>query len=254
MEKIIMAIAKKTGVAYTVPPNTKGSGAVNNRGSAARVGSSSAVLSNVVVSRDQMSVFGSTALDDSYSNKAVSAGTFRYNDQRPVGMRVSSSLAGVANTSLLGGAGVPGQTRSINKRESFKVSKISTAYRNGYWNPYNGNFSAYGTYSRTGYTVTVTAASHGLVTGDFVKLDFTSGAATDGSFSVTRVDANSFTLTHTATGSTTGNVTVAGYSSNTESPGTDVAATPTRSAPGQLTSKLGQPVPVSNNDYKAKTG
>lgn len=34
---------------------------------------------------------------------------------------------------------------------------------------------------------------------------------------------------------------------------TDTAATPTRSSPGQLTYKLGQPVPVTNNDYKAKT-
>jgi hypothetical protein len=34
----------------------------------------------------------------------------------------------------------------------------------------------------------------------------------------------------------------------------DTAATPTRAAPGQLTYKLGQPVPVTDNDYKAKTG
>jgi len=183
-----MATAKNTGVAYTVPPNTKGSGAVNNRGSAARVGSSSAVLSNVVVSRDQMSVFGSTALDDSYSDKAVSAGTFRYNDQRPVGMRVSSSLAGVANTALRSGAGVPGQTRSINKRESFRVVKTATGIRTNKYNRYSNTWD-------NGYPV-----------------------------------------------------------STTETPGSDTAATPTRSAPGQLTYKLGQPVPVSNNDYKAKTG
>jgi hypothetical protein len=183
-----MATAKKTGVAYTVPPNTTGSGAVNNRGSAARVGSSSSVLSNVVVSRDQTSIFGSTALDDSYSDKAVSAGTFRYNSQRPVGMRVSSSLAGVANTALRSGAGVPSQTRSINKRESFKVVRTATAIRTNKYNRYTNTFE------------------------------------------------NGFPV------------------SATETPGSDTAATPTRSAPGQLTYKLGQPVPVSNNDYKAKTG
>jgi hypothetical protein len=249
-----MATVTSSGSSYTVPPNRPSSGALNNHGTAARVGSSSTNLSNVIVSRPQTVVSASTAIDDAYSDKAVSAGTFKYDNQRPVSMRVSSTISGVSNIVLLSAANNPGQLRSINKRESFKVSKISTAYRNGYWDPYNGKFSAYGTYSRTGYTVTVTAASHGLVTGDFVKLDFTSGAATDGSFSVTRVDANSFTLTHTATGSTTGNVTVIGYASSTESPGTDTAATPTRSAPGQLTYKLGQPVPVSNNDYKAKTG
>lgn len=33
----------------------------------------------------------------------------------------------------------------------------------------------------------------------------------------------------------------------------DTAATPSLDVPGQLTYKLGQPVPVSDNDYKAKT-
>lgn len=33
----------------------------------------------------------------------------------------------------------------------------------------------------------------------------------------------------------------------------DTAANPSLAVPGQLTYKLGQPVPVSNNDYKAKT-
>lgn len=47
----------------------------------------------------------------------------------------------------------------------------------------------------------------------------------------------------------------AGYpQTSTDSPGTDNAANPTRSAPGQLTYKLGQPVPVTNNDYKSKNG
>lgn len=34
----------------------------------------------------------------------------------------------------------------------------------------------------------------------------------------------------------------------------DTAATPTRAEPGQLTYKLANPVPVTNNDYDAKTG
>jgi len=40
----------------------------------------------------------------------------------------------------------------------------------------------------------------------------------------------------------------------TDTPGTDIAATPSRTSPGQLVYKLGQPVPILNNDYKAKTG
>ena len=41
--------------------------------------------------------------------------------------------------------------------------------------------------------------------------------------------------------------------SSTDTLANDTAANPTRAVPGQLTYKLGQRVPVTNNDYKAKT-
>lgn len=65
-----------------------------------------------------------------------------------------------------------------------------------------------GTYSQTGTTtLTVTSSGHKLKTGDIIYLDFTSGAATDGSFTVTVVDANTFTVT-TTSATTSGNVTI----------------------------------------------
>lgn len=64
-----------------------------------------------------------------------------------------------------------------------------------------------GTYSRTNTTVTVTKTAHGLTVGDQVYLDFTSGAAVDGSYKVVTAAANTFTVTTTATGTTSGNVT-----------------------------------------------
>lgn len=46
----------------------------------------------------------------------------------------------------------------------------------------------------------------------------------------------------------------AGYPQTaTDTLAADTAATPSLAVPGQLTYKLGQPVPVSDNDYKAKT-
>ena len=63
------------------------------------------------------------------------------------------------------------------------------------------------TYGRTGTTVTVSKTSHGLVTGDVVGIHFSesSGAsATDGNYSITRIDANSFSLTDINTGTITG--------------------------------------------------
>jgi hypothetical protein len=70
-----------------------------------------------------------------------------------------------------------------------------------------------GTYSRSGTTVTVVAAGHGLKTGSLVYLDFNTGTATDGEFIITGVSTttvadDTFTITHGASGTTSGNVTL----------------------------------------------
>ena len=66
------------------------------------------------------------------------------------------------------------------------------------------------TYTRSGSTVTVTLSSHDFTVGRAVELDFTSGGATDGVYSVTQiVDANTFRVEDTASGTiSTSNVTV----------------------------------------------
>ena len=54
------------------------------------------------------------------------------------------------------------------------------------------------TYGRVATLVTVSKNAHGLATGDVVGIHFDSNtgvSATDGNYSITRVDANSFTLT-----------------------------------------------------------
>jgi hypothetical protein len=187
METSKMAIAKSSGADYSVPPNVKNSGAVNNHGSSARATTSSKTLQNVSVSRSQTNV-GSLVIDGPETDKALSAGVIAYNNTKPVAMRTSTTIAAQANTVLLNGADLPGQVRSIAKRESYKVTKTATGLRTNHFNRVTGKWD-------NGYPA-----------------------------------------------------------SGTETPGTDVAATPTRTAPGQLTYKLGQPIPVANNDYKAKTG
>lgn len=74
------------------------------------------------------------------------------------------------------------------------------------WVNFNG-VPATGTYSRTGTLVTVTMTGHGMATGMRANLDFTSGTATDGTYTVTVVDANTFTVVDAASGTTSGNVT-----------------------------------------------
>lgn len=182
-----MAIAKVNGVDYTIQPNVKGSGAVNNRGVTTRAGTSTK-LANVKVSRFNTTVFASTVLDNSWADEAVSAGSFAYNNVRPVGKRVTSTLSGVSNNVLRSGANQPRLIRSIHKLETLRTRRLTTAIR---------------------------ANKYNRVTGVW-----------DNGFPVVAVDSLS----------------------------TDTAATPTRTAPGQLTYNIGRPVPVTNNDYKAKTG
>lgn len=184
-----MATSKVNGSSYSVPPNTKSSGAMNNRGTVAKGGSvASGKLTNVGVSRYNTDVFASTVVDNDWADKAVSGGTFAYNDRDGVAMRTTSELAGVSNTSLLNGSNVPSLVRSIHKLETLRTRRFTTAVRANKYNRYTGQFEA--------------------------------------GFPVVAVDSLA----------------------------TDTAATPSRAIPGQLTYKLGQPAPVSNNDYKAKTG
>lgn len=64
-----------------------------------------------------------------------------------------------------------------------------------------------GTYSRTGTLVTVTMTAHGMTTGQVANLDFTTGTATDGTYTVTVTGVDNFTVTDTVSGATSGNVT-----------------------------------------------
>ena len=70
--------------------------------------------------------------------------------------------------------------------------------------------SSNATYTRTntGF-ITITLSSHGFSSGEVVQLDFTSGAATDGFYTVYRaVNDNTFQVTDSTSATTSGNVTV----------------------------------------------
>ena len=70
------------------------------------------------------------------------------------------------------------------------------------------NIAQTGTYDVPGSTTcTVTITAHGLTTGDRVYLDFTSGTATDDTYTVTVLTADTFTVTVTSA-TTSGNVTM----------------------------------------------
>ena len=66
-----------------------------------------------------------------------------------------------------------------------------------------------GTYDRpaASTTVTVTITAHGLTTGDRVFMDFTTGAAIDGVYAITKLTDNTFTVTTAASTIASGNAT-----------------------------------------------
>jgi len=69
------------------------------------------------------------------------------------------------------------------------------------------DISQTGTYARSGTTITVTAASHGLSNGDQIILDITSGGATDGFYTIANVTTNTFTVTDSASGTVSAGAT-----------------------------------------------
>jgi hypothetical protein len=71
------------------------------------------------------------------------------------------------------------------------------------------NTNLTGTYSQSGTTVTVTATAHGLIAGNTVFADITSGTGVDGTYTVATVtDANTFTYTAGTSLTTSGNITL----------------------------------------------
>ena len=71
------------------------------------------------------------------------------------------------------------------------------------------SFTKTGTYSQSGTTITVTVTDHQLFANDSITVDFTSGSATDGTFSVVSLtDANTFVITAGSSATNSGNCTV----------------------------------------------
>ena len=68
----------------------------------------------------------------------------------------------------------------------------------------NADISKASTYARSGTTVTVTSAAHGLSNGDTVFIDFTSGGAGDGHYTVSNSATDTFDLASNTSSGTIG--------------------------------------------------
>lgn len=133
--------ATTTGALYDIVPPNKSILVDNDGGAASKITSTtSADMVGVAVARENVGVFGSTVVDGVNTDKALTAGTFAYDNESPVAKRVTQSLSTVTNNYLLSGAADPVQRRSIHKLEVLRTRKTTTAIREGYWNEFTGEF------------------------------------------------------------------------------------------------------------------
>tara|TARA_Y100000401_G_scaffold25920_1_gene18229 strand:- start:10977 stop:11549 length:573 start_codon:yes stop_codon:yes gene_type:complete len=92
--------------------------------------------------------------------------------------------------------------------ESFLDSRVVDGESFTYTPP-NEGFIKTGTYSQSSTVVTITISNHGLVVGNTVTIDYTSGSAVDGTFVVaTTANLNVFTVNAAIGATNTGNVSV----------------------------------------------
>ena len=116
---------------------------INNGGVMTANGTAS---SNVVRSQStaaaQAGVYANTVVNNNDADKALSAGTFAYNNATPTAVKITTTLAGTANDFLRSGANDTDNAKSINKLEVVRTRRTTTAIRNNKWNEYTGEWEA----------------------------------------------------------------------------------------------------------------
>lgn len=85
---------------------------------------------------------GSLVVEGVNADKALSTGTFAYNNESPIAKKLTASLAGVNTSALLTSAGDPSHIRSIHKLEVVRTRRLTSAIREGKFNDFTGKFDA----------------------------------------------------------------------------------------------------------------
>ena len=119
-----------------------------------------------------------------------------------VGQIGSTAVANATNATTA--AACSGNSATATKLTT--ASGSAPSYSARAWVNFNG-VATFGTYGRTGTLVTIDMTAHGMTTGQNANLTFsagTGGTATSGSYIVTVIDANNFTITDSASGTITG--------------------------------------------------
>ena len=127
--------------------NTTAQSTKNVGGAAINIGSSTTLVDNVGLGGSNVGVFGSVVVRDTITANDYAAvassgsNNFAFNNQSPITMKYTTSIAGTGNAFLQSGANVPSLTRSIHKLETVRTRRLTTAIRAGEWNIYTGQFA-----------------------------------------------------------------------------------------------------------------
>ena len=122
--------------------------ASNNHGTMKANGTvTSNVVESVTTPDPKVGVFASTVIDDGttavdYAGKAVSAGTFAYNNTKPLSSLITTVIAGVSNDAIKTPGNDGDEIRSINKVENNASDLFTTALRANKYNRTTGEWDA----------------------------------------------------------------------------------------------------------------
>lgn len=101
---------------------------------------SSSAMGSVGTSSPVVSSFASTVVDNGWADKANSAGVFAHNHVQPISSLITRELAGLTNTAITSTANDAASMRSINKLETLRTRRFTTAIRSNKYNPVTGAF------------------------------------------------------------------------------------------------------------------
>ncbi|NDB60333.1 hypothetical protein EB001_18040 [bacterium] len=125
----------------------------NNAGTVTSFGTASGTFTSTSPATEAVNAFGSTVVDGSYVDPANAAGTFAFNNSRPVAMKLTDSLATVSNDFLLSGANDMANFRCINNQlvhdadlditdDGVRTNRQTKAIREGKFDIYTGKFES----------------------------------------------------------------------------------------------------------------
>ena len=116
----------------------------NNRHGVMRANgtATSNVVSSVRVFTPTVASFASTPVDNDWADKAVSGGTFAHNHTKPISSLITTELAGLSNNAILTPGNDGDTIRSINKLETLRTRRFTTAIRSNKYNRFTNTFEA----------------------------------------------------------------------------------------------------------------